>query len=95
MQIVHLPAILSSRVGLFRMEASFCEETMSTSATPSPSDKEAAAEVVARQPDDATFQAILRELAYAEIVRRGLADSDAGRTIPDDELRRRIHSWQT
>jgi predicted transcriptional regulator len=68
---------------------------MSTSATPFPSDKEAAAEVVARQPEDASFQSILRELAYAEMVRRGLVDSDAGRTVPDAELRRRISSWRT
>ena len=68
---------------------------MSTSATPSPSDKQAAADVVARQPEDASFQLILRELAYAEMVRRGLADSDAGRTVPDAEFRRRISSWQT
>ncbi len=68
---------------------------MSASTTPSPSDKEAAAEVVARQPDDATFQAILRELAYAEMVRRGLADSDSEQTITDDELRRRINKWST
>lgn len=68
---------------------------MSTSATPFPSDKEAAADVVARQPADATFQSILRELAYADMVRRGVADSDSGRTLPDDEFRRRINSWQT
>ena len=45
--------------------------------------------------EDASFQSILRELAYAEMVRRGLADSDAGRTVPDAEFRRRISSWQT
>ena len=77
------------------MDLSLGEETMSTSSMPSPSDKEAAADVVARQPEDASFQLILRELAYAELVRRGLADSDAGRTIADAEFRRRISSWQT
>jgi predicted transcriptional regulator len=67
---------------------------MSASSVPHPTDKEAAEAVVARQPADASFQSIIRELAYAELVRRGLADCDAGRTISDDELRRRMSLWQ-
>ena len=67
---------------------------MSTSASPHPSDKEAAADVIARQPSDASFQTILKELAYAEMVRRGLSDSDDNRTLSDSDLRQRINSWQ-
>lgn len=67
---------------------------MSTSPTPPLSDKAVAADVIARQPSDASFQSILRELAYAEMVRRGLADSDANRTVSNAELRQRIDSWQ-
>ena len=29
-----------------------------------------------------------------EAVRRGLADSDAGRTLSDEEMARRIRSWE-
>ncbi len=67
---------------------------MSTSSPPPLSDKDAAADIIARQPSDASFQSILRELAYAEMVRRGLADSEAERTISNTELRQRISKWQ-
>jgi len=67
---------------------------MSTSSPAPLSDKDAAADVIARQPSDASFQSILRELAYAEMVRRGLADSDSGRVVSNTELRDRISTWQ-
>ena len=35
--------------------------------------------VIDEQPDDATFEGILRELAIARMIERGLADSDAMR----------------
>ena len=40
-------------------------------------------------------EVVLRELkAKHEMIKRGLADSDAGRTISDEEMARRIRSWQ-
>ncbi len=56
--------------------------------------KETMSEIIAQQPDDSTYDEILRELAYARMVRRGLKDSDAGRTVSDDEARRKIDSWR-
>ena len=56
--------------------------------------KEAMIDIIGRQPDDSSFDEILRELAYARMVQRGLDDSDAGRTICDDEVKRKIASWQ-
>jgi predicted transcriptional regulator len=56
--------------------------------------KETMTEIIARQPDDSSYEEILRELAFARMVERGLDDSDAGRTISDDEMRRKIDSWQ-
>jgi predicted transcriptional regulator len=46
------------------------------------------------QPDDSSHEEILRELAFAAMVERGIADSDAGRTISNDEMARRIESWR-
>lgn len=46
------------------------------------------------QPDDSSYEEILRELAFAVMVERGIADSDAGRTISDEEMGRRIESWR-
>ena len=46
------------------------------------------------QPDDSSYDELLRELALARMVERGLADSDAGRHIPHDAMKRMIESWQ-
>lgn len=56
--------------------------------------KETITRIVDDQPDDASYDEILRELALRRMIDRGLADSDAGRTIRDQELRRRIGTWQ-
>ena len=56
--------------------------------------KEAMIEIIGRQPEDSSYDEILRELAFARMVQRGLDDSDAGRTVTDDEIKGRIDSWQ-
>jgi len=53
-----------------------------------------AKEVIERQPDDATYEEILRELAFASMVERGLADAREGRVVSNDEMGRRIRLWQ-
>ncbi|MFV1964057.1 MAG: hypothetical protein ACC628_01445 [Pirellulaceae bacterium] len=56
--------------------------------------KETMTEIIARQPDDSTYDELLRELAFARMVQRGLEDSDAGRTVSNDEIKRKIDSWR-
>jgi len=51
-------------------------------------------EIISRQPEDSSYDEILRELAYARMVQRGLADADAGRTLGNAEVHSRIESWQ-
>ncbi len=46
------------------------------------------------QPEDSSRDEIVRELAFHIMAERGLADSDAGRVVSDDEMARRIRSWQ-
>ena len=46
------------------------------------------------QPDDSSYDEILRELAFNLMVQRGLMDSDEGRTISNEEMQRRIRSGQ-
>jgi hypothetical protein len=48
--------------------------------------KEVMVDIIAQQPDDSSYDEILRELAYARMVQRGLSDSDNGRTLPDSKL---------
>ena len=56
--------------------------------------KEQIQEIVQRQPDDSSYDEILRELAFACMVERGLEDSRAGRTISHEEMGRRIRTWR-
>ncbi|MBI1325596.1 hypothetical protein GC170_20730 [bacterium] len=56
--------------------------------------KQLMVEILSRQPDDSTYDALLRELAYARMIHRGLRDSDAGRTMSEEEARKRVESWR-
>ncbi len=56
--------------------------------------KERIFEIIEQQPDDSTYEEILRELAFARMIDSGLEDSRAGRTISNEEAERRIRSWQ-
>lgn len=47
-----------------------------------------------QQPEDSSPEELVRELAFHVMVQRGLADSDAGRTISNEEMSRRIRSWR-
>lgn len=51
--------------------------------------------IIANQPEDSSEADIVRELAFDVMVRRGLADADAKRIISNDEMARRIRSWQS
>ena len=47
------------------------------------------------QPDDSSYDEILRELAFNQMIERGLHDSDQDRTISNEEMGRRIKTWST
>jgi predicted transcriptional regulator len=46
------------------------------------------------QPEDSTYDELLRELAFRRMVNRGLADSAAGRVVSNEEMSRQIQSWR-
>jgi hypothetical protein len=56
--------------------------------------KEEMTRIIAEQPEDSSYDEILRELAFARMVTRGLEDSQAHRTISDEEMQQRIRTWQ-
>jgi len=56
--------------------------------------KERIADVIQNQPEDATFEEILRELAFEQMIASGLKDSREGKTISNDEMKRRLSAWQ-
>lgn len=55
--------------------------------------KEELKELLDQQPDDSSSEEIIRELALHLMIQCGIADSDAGRTISNEEMDRRIRSW--
>ncbi|WP_440996038.1 hypothetical protein [Arhodomonas sp. SL1] len=57
--------------------------------------KERMAHIIEAQPEDSSYEEILRELAFARMVDRGMEDSDAGRTIGNQEMRERIRTWRS
>lgn len=56
--------------------------------------KEKMTEVIDAQPEDATYEEIMRELAFERMIERGLADSRSERVVSNEEMERRIHTWQ-
>jgi predicted transcriptional regulator len=56
--------------------------------------KEELTKLIQDQPDDSSYDEILRELAFNLMVQRGLRDSDEGKTISNDEMGRRLQSWR-
>lgn len=56
--------------------------------------KQKMAEVIQSQPEDATYEEIMRELAFERMVERGLEDSRDGRVISNEDMERRIRTWR-
>lgn len=56
--------------------------------------KEELTRLIQGQPEDSSREEIVRELAFHVMVERGIADSDAKRTISNDEMGHRIRTWQ-
>ena len=56
--------------------------------------KEKMAEVIQSQPEDASYEEIMRELAFERMIQRGLDDSRKGRVITNEDMGHRIRTWQ-
>ena len=56
--------------------------------------KEKMTEVIQSQPEDATYEEIMRELAFEKMVARRLEDSRRGRVVSNDEMERLVRTWQ-
>ena len=56
--------------------------------------KEKITEVILSLPEDASYDDIMRELAFERIADRGIKDVRAGRIISNDEMAGRIRSWR-
>ena len=50
-------------------------------------------EIVDEQPEDVTYEEIIRELAFAAMIDRGLKDVEENKVLSNKEAEKRIHSW--
>ncbi len=57
--------------------------------------KEKITEVIMAQPDDATYEEIIRELAFEKMIERGLNDARSGQVLTNAEMAHRIRAWQS
>ncbi len=56
--------------------------------------KEQLTRLIEQQPEDSSYDELIRELAFSLMVQRGLKDADEGRVLSNDEMRHRIQTWQ-
>ncbi|MFV1980762.1 MAG: hypothetical protein ACC655_06375 [Rhodothermia bacterium] len=57
--------------------------------------KEELTKLVQEQPDDSSYDDILRELAFNLMVQRGIQNSEKGRTISNEDMSHRIQTWRS
>lgn len=56
--------------------------------------KDTIKQILESQPDDSSYDEILRELAFKRMVDKGLSDAKEGNAISNEEMGKRIESWQ-
>jgi predicted transcriptional regulator len=57
------------------------------------SDKQAVLDAVSQMPDTVSLDQIHDEVALLKSLREGLSDSEAGRVISHEEVKKRFASW--
>jgi hypothetical protein len=56
--------------------------------------KKTAEKIIQSLPDDSSYDEILKELAFARMIEKGLDDSKNNRTISNEEMKQKIQQWQ-
>jgi len=51
-------------------------------------------QILDTQPEDSSYEELLRELAFKRMVDKGLEDSEHGHTISNKDMESRIKQWQ-
>jgi len=57
--------------------------------------KEKINKLVEKQPDDSSYDEIIRELIFAQMIDRGLEDSSKGRITKNEDLKKEISTWSS
>jgi len=56
--------------------------------------KEKILKILEQQPEDSSYDELVREIKFARMVERGLDDVKHNRVISNEEMKRRISLWQ-
>ena len=56
--------------------------------------KEQIKQILENQPEDSSYDELLRELAFKRMIDKGLEDSEQGRVISNKDMGSRIKQWQ-
>jgi predicted transcriptional regulator len=51
-------------------------------------------EILADQPEDSSYDELLRQLAFHRLIARGVHDGEEGRLIATEDLKARMRSWR-
>jgi len=57
-------------------------------------EKERIKQVLESQPDDSSYDELLRELVFKRMVNNGLADAKNGSIISNEDMARKIREWR-
>ena len=57
--------------------------------------KEKIRQLIDAQPDDASYEDILRALSFEQMVDRGLSDTRIDKTVTNEDMGKRIRQWQS
>lgn len=52
-------------------------------------------ELIQRQPDDSSYEELLRELMFEHTIQQGLEDVGQGNVISNEAMRGEIESWSS
>jgi len=55
--------------------------------------KESMRKILEHQPEDSSYDELLRELAFKKMIDAGLKDMDEGNTITNEEMKQKISTW--
>jgi len=51
-------------------------------------------QILDSQPEDSTYDDILRELAFKSMINKGLLDAKDGNVISNEDMEKKIRKWQ-
>ena len=51
-------------------------------------------QILESQPDDSSYDELLREIAFRRMVKNGISDLKSGNVISNEEMEKKLKEWQ-